>query len=336
MNDRGEYGHGHWGHTTPIYPGQPFHPSSGYAVGAAGIEPRYAARRRAVQAIFNLHDQVRAPFYVYSENDGTTGALAAASEAEAMRFYKEAARLPGSSYAAVFNAGGEGWPDPAHETYHGGVAVSGDPGNVLSIPTAGRTYEEIFAAQNNALTRARGFDASAALKIPRSTNEDVRALTSYWMKALQDTKHAKSSPALWALLAGPAALFATSSFEPPPGDLGGFVRAAKLWAAAVADVDVLAQGDDSATYVKNAEFWHALHTLAVELAVLMEAPTSFDIALHSTLHYIKHPGEGLERTWDAAKNEVPKIAWGIGKYLLIGGAIIGGGILLNTALNRRK
>lgn len=331
---RGEYDRGHWGHTTPVYGHGTVAPFGSF-VGAA-IEPRYAARRRAVQAIFYLYDQTHAPYFIYSEVDGGTGASPASSEAEASALFASVSRLPGAVYAAMFHAGGSGWPDPAHETYHGGVTVSGDPSNVLSIPTAGKAYDEIFAAQNNALTSARGFDGSASIKIPRSTNEDVRALTSYWMKALQDTKHAKSSPALWALLAGPAALFATSSFEPPPGDLGGFVRAAKLWAAAAADVEALAQGNDGALYARNASFWHALHTLAVELAVLMEAPTSFDIALNSTLHYIRHPGEGLSRTWDAAKKEVPKIAWGIGKYLLIGGAIIGGGILLNTALNRRR
>lgn len=327
MNERGHYGNG----------GRLAH------IGAAGtIEPRFAALRRAVKAIFYLHDRVRAPYYVYTEVDGHAEASAVQSGPEAFALATAFDRMPGEIYTAIFSAADPTWPDPTHQTYHAAVAdrvavagrgqyrrgafigASSDATAVtVDIPTKGADYGDIMNAQLMAMIHGRGEDRSAIspFRIPRSTNNDARLLVTYWTKALQDTVKAKKNPSLIALAFGPVAAWATQSVD-IPGSLGELARITKLWRLAAADVDALAQGNDDGVYVKNADLWHAIFSLGNGLAVLMEAPTSFDISLSSTAHYVAHPGEGLTKTFEAAKDAGKKLLDGPGKYILIGAGVI--------------
>jgi hypothetical protein len=368
MNGRGQYGrqHSFHGHEAPTYGSGGYsvidqaprwgHPP--FQIVGDAIAPRYAARRRAVQAIFYLHDRVLAPLYVYAEVNGVVDASPAQSEVEARARAAEIARSAGEVYVAVFTVADASWPDPSREMYHAApsdrTAIAGyvnergqyghsrigtDPtSNSLVIPTTGRDYAEIYQQQVKALLMARGsvHITIAPWTIPRTTNEDVRLLTAYWSKALEDTKAAKRSSSLWSIVTGP---FIASKVAPidVPGEpeLSGLKRASKLWRAAVEDVNALAQGNDSGLYVKNTDFWHALQQISTEVFVLAETPTAFDVGLHSTLHYAAHPLEGLEKTYEAGKKEVLKLGWDIGKYLLIGVAAMGG-IAVISAVSRGK
>jgi len=84
---------------------------------AVAIEPRYAALRRAVKAIFYLQDQVHAPLYVYAEVNGVISARPAQSSDEAGALYAALERAPGEIYVAVFDVSSPYWPDPAYSAY---------------------------------------------------------------------------------------------------------------------------------------------------------------------------------------------------------------------------
>jgi hypothetical protein len=99
------------------------------------FEPRYAARRRAVKAIFYFHDRVRAPLYVYAEVDGVPDASPAGSLGEAHSRFSALRQSPAAVYAAIFDVNDAAWPDPALETYH---AASSDTstavGDLVRLP----------------------------------------------------------------------------------------------------------------------------------------------------------------------------------------------------------
>jgi hypothetical protein len=110
VNERGQYGQAR-------------------AAGEPVPEPRYAAMRRAVRAIFNLYNHVRAPFYVYTEVNGVVDAVPAQSVEEANAHFAAFDHTPGEVYAAVFAVADTSWPDPAYQTYRAApperVAVAG-------------------------------------------------------------------------------------------------------------------------------------------------------------------------------------------------------------------
>ena len=321
--------------------------------GPATIEPRFAALRRAVKAIFYLHDRVHAPFYVYTEVNGVAEAIAMQSGPEAFSLVAAHDRTPGEVYTAVFSTADPTWPDPVQQRYraalsdlrpvvgrgvHAGAAPDASATAVtVDIPTKGADYGDIMNAQLMAMIHGRGEDRSTVspFRIPRSTNNDARLLVSYWNKALQDTVKAKKNPSLVALAFGPIAAWASQSVD-IPGSLGELARITKLWRLAAADVDVLAQGNADATYVKNVDLWHAIFSLGNGLSILMEAPTSFDIALSSTAHYIQNPGEGLKKTFDAGKKMGEKLWEGTGKYILIGAGVVAAALTAGAIISRRK
>ena len=127
MNERGQYGTSSrsvalgWGRLVGADP--------------APIAPRYAARRRAVKAIFYFHDRVRAPLYVYSEVDGVPDMSPAGSRDEARSRFSALQQTPSAVYAAIFDVADAAWPDPAIEAYH---AASSD------TSTAGTTVGDLM------------------------------------------------------------------------------------------------------------------------------------------------------------------------------------------------
>lgn len=111
MNERGQYG--------------------AYRVGQTVIEPRFAALRRAVKAIFHLHDRTHAPLYVYAEVNGIISARPAQTPEEANALFAAFERTPGEVYVAVFAAASPYWPDPDHSVYHAAIPESAAHQNVV-------------------------------------------------------------------------------------------------------------------------------------------------------------------------------------------------------------
>jgi hypothetical protein len=89
----------------------------------------FAAMRRAVHAVFNLYNHVRAPYYVYTEANGIVDAVPAQSDPEAFGHAALYDHMPGEIYVAVFSVEDTAWPDPMHQTYRAArperVAVAG-------------------------------------------------------------------------------------------------------------------------------------------------------------------------------------------------------------------
>jgi len=126
MNARGRYGrHAFHGHEAPTYGrgGRGGYGYTPYVIGAdTGIEPRFAATRRAVKTIFYLHDRFPAPFYVYSEVNGLVDAIALHTMEEATALAVAIGQRPGDVYAAVFDRADASWPDPVRVVYHAAVS----------------------------------------------------------------------------------------------------------------------------------------------------------------------------------------------------------------------
>ena len=116
------------------------------AVGAEAIEPRFAARRRAVHAVFQMYTGAQhAPYYVYAEVNGIVdkSAWQALGDANARAFALE--KSPGEVYVSVFAADDRAWPDPAFDIYYAAgtprSTVAGDQllygGSLYSSPPWG-------------------------------------------------------------------------------------------------------------------------------------------------------------------------------------------------------
>ena len=97
----------------------------------APIEPRYAARRRAVKAIFYFHDRVRSPLYVYAEVNGVSDVSPAGSQDEARSRLSALRQSPAEVYAAIFDVTDASWPDPALETYHAASSDASTAGTLV-------------------------------------------------------------------------------------------------------------------------------------------------------------------------------------------------------------
>ncbi len=107
-----------------------------YGVGAEAIEPRFAARRRAVHAIFVMYTGAeRAPYYVYAEVNGVVDKSTAQSVEDANTRAFTLERSPGEVYVAVFAVADRSWPDPAFDVYHSAASsrstVAGDDPRLL-------------------------------------------------------------------------------------------------------------------------------------------------------------------------------------------------------------
>jgi hypothetical protein len=96
----------------------------GTRVGDA-IDPRFAARRRAVRAVFDMYAYARAPYYVYAEVNGIVDKRAAQSLEEASAIFSSFDRAPGEVYVAIFDASDAVyWPGPSRDVYRPVVSES--------------------------------------------------------------------------------------------------------------------------------------------------------------------------------------------------------------------
>lgn len=110
-----------------------------HRVGQTAIEPRYAARRRAVRAVFDMYTYARAPFYLYAEINGVVDKRSAQSLDEANAIFFSYERAPGEVYAAIFDASDATmWPGPSHDVYRASISERAAPPNVSG--TRGRGH----------------------------------------------------------------------------------------------------------------------------------------------------------------------------------------------------
>ena len=88
--------------------------------------PRFAARTRAVRAVFDIYTHTRMPYYLYAEVNGIVHKRAAASLDEANALFAALERSPGEVYVAIFDPMDPLWPGPAYDVYHATPQVPQD------------------------------------------------------------------------------------------------------------------------------------------------------------------------------------------------------------------
>jgi hypothetical protein len=181
-----------------------------------------------------------------------------------------------------------------------------------------KTYDDLWRAQRDFLAEKRGFDqpppptgtGMQGLKVPRSTNQDILQLATYWSEQL-----AKAKQVL------------------------GYKAAVEKWHAVIADVETHAKtGKPDDVYAKNNEFWHVSNDIAVQIAIGDEAPGNWDLFVDSLKDSVTHLPQTLEHAASksvdfvaSAAHAAGKIAneagkglfSGLGLPVLIGGGLIG-------------
>jgi hypothetical protein len=173
-------------------------------------------------------------------------------------------------------------------------------------------YDEIYNAQMALLRKQRGEDTLApppgfggvAIPIPRTTNDDVQKLASWW-----DAVWSEAADKL-ANLADHAAASATLSTD---------------WTAALAAVTAAKSADPNARYAHDNEFWRVLGRLSTEIAVAIEAPTWVDIAKDTIVNY---PATIARGVGGALGGVGSFIVDQLRKPLIFGGVTLGGLLFL--------
>lgn len=201
----------------------------------------------------------------------------------------------------------------AYRGWGGGRALVG------AAPITGRYVDE-FTTQLTTLGASRGTDRvpTPPQNIPRTTNDDVAKLVTAWSAALH--RDGGKDPSVLAILISPiAAILDTETAGDESGS--GLARAAREWRGEEYWVAALASaGAPDAVYVRNAQLWHAMQTLAVELDAIAEAPSKFDLAKDATVKAVKNLPNTLES---------------VGKYALIGAGVIGAAIILAKLMENK-
>jgi hypothetical protein len=156
---------------------------------------------------------------------------------------------------------------PTPWTFHGAASVQ-PPRNAPAVGTGPtlnfpptRTWDEAAKMQRDTLAELRGEDSITGRligRVPRTTVADVRQLAAYWQNGL-----AKVGEHHWADISHRHVL--------------------ERWKAAVAEVDrIPLDVDPSSVYARNVDFWEALMTIAIQIAVTAEAPTRWELAKEAT------------------------------------------------------
>jgi hypothetical protein len=173
-------------------------------------------------------------------------------------------------------------------------------------------YDEIYNAQMALLRKQRGEDTLApppgfggvAIPIPRTTNDDIQKLASWW-----DAVWSEAADKL-ANLADHAAASVTLSTD---------------WSVALAAVTEAKSADPNALYAHDNEFWRVLGRLSAEIAVAIEAPTWVDIAKDTIVNY---PATIARGVGGALGGVGSFIVDQLRKPLIFGGVTLGGLFLL--------
>jgi hypothetical protein len=161
--------------------------------------------------------------------------------------------------------------------------------------------------QRDAFSKLRGEDQVVGrliARVPRTTVADVRQLAAYWSNGL--AKVGEHS-------------FADISYR----------HVVDRWKAAVAEVDhIPLTADPSSVYAHNTDFWEALLTIAIQVAVTAEAPTRWQLAKEAGKHALLDLPQTL-------KNAARDLLGGVlAKPLLYAGIGLGGLAIAALVLRR--
>jgi hypothetical protein len=191
-----------------------------------------------------------------------------------------------------------------------------------------KTFDDLWNAQREFLAQKRGSDmvppptgfGGGPMVVPRTTNQDVLQLATYWTDQLSKAKQVM-----------------------------GYAGVAARWKTAVDDVDQLAKpGKPDDVYSKNNELWRRSLEVAIQIAIADEAPSTWDMVVDSVKDSVTHLPQnlesGLEKGADAiasAGHKVGQVVGEVGKGLVsaVGAPVLVGAGLLGLYLvtrNRRK
>jgi hypothetical protein len=178
----------------------------------------------------------------------------------------------------------------------------------LVFPPA-RTWDEAAKLQRDTLAELRGEDAITGRligRVPRTTIADVRQLAAHWQNSL-----AKIGQRHWADISSRHVL--------------------ERWRAAVAEVDRIPHDvDPGSVYAHNVDFWEALMTIAIQIAVTAEAPTRWELAKEATRRAVLD----LPTTLKTAASDVVSAV--LKRPLIYAGVGLGGIALMLLLARSRK
>lgn len=182
-----------------------------------------------------------------------------------------------------------------------------DTGATLDFPAA-KTWDEAAQMQRDAFAKLRGEDRVTGRKIsrvPRTTLADVRQLAAFWTQGLARVGFHN---------------FADISYR----------HVIDRWDAARAQLDrIPASLDPASVYPHNTDFWEALMTIAIQVAVTAEAPTRWQLAKESVKDAVSNLPDTLR---SALQGFLGKL---LAKPLLYAGIGVGG-IVITALLLRRS
>jgi hypothetical protein len=195
-------------------------------------------------------------------------------------------------------------PDPGHHRRNAAVV---DTGATLDFPAA-KTWDEAAQMQRDSFSKLRGEDHVTGRligRVPRTTIADVRQLAAYWSAGLAKVG------------------------EHNVADIS-YRHLVDRWKVAVADVDHISlAADPTAVYAHNTDFWEALITIAIQVAVTAEAPSRWQLAKDATIQAIAD----LPHTLKTAAQDL--LTGALARPLLYAGIGLGG-IALAVLLLRRS
>ncbi|HEU4729260.1 MAG TPA: hypothetical protein VFT22_15270 [Kofleriaceae bacterium] len=188
-----------------------------------------------------------------------------------------------------------------------------DTGATLEFPAA-QTWDEAAQMQRDAFAKLRGMDRVTGRligRVPRTTIADVRQLAAYWSSALSKVGEHN---------------FADVSYR----------HVIERWKAAVADVDrIPAETDPQAVYGYNIDFWEALMSIAIQVAVTAEAPTRWQLVKEATRQAVAELPKKLAELPNTLKTSMQDLVVGpFAKPLLYVGVGLGGLALAIYLLQR--
>jgi hypothetical protein len=191
------------------------------------------------------------------------------------------------------------WAFHAPESRHPRNAAPVD-GTPIEFPAA-KTWDDAARIQRDELARRRGEDVVTGrliTHVPRTTVDDVRQLATHWSRALAQVGEHSSADV-------------------------SYRRVLDRWTAALADVDRIPESaDPDSVYVHNTDFWEALMTVAIQIAVTAEAPTRWTLVKQAAAHAVTDLPHALrtaaEGLWsDVLARPLTSIGIGLGGIALL-------------------
>ena len=217
----------------------------------------------------------------------------------------------------VRDASPEPWalqvPPCGHHHGHRRNAPAVDIGAPLDV-SAAKTADDAARMQRDTFSKLRGEDRVTGrfiARVPRTTVADVRQLAAYWSNALDKVGEHN---------------FADISYK----------TRVQRWKDAVAEVERISPSTDPASvYEHNADFWEAVLTISIQVAVTARAPTRWTLVKETAAHAIAKLPDTLTELPHTVKTAVNDFAGGVlAKPLLYVGAGLGGLALAILLLRR--